>query len=197
MKIKSLLQFLLLIAGMLLADGRADVCGQSASLSLNPRTHDLSSASHPSVAITTFGTPITQNFDSLASAGTTITWTDNTTLPGWYSQFQSTSGPTTYTVDTGVSSAGGIYSDGVQGAHPVSDRALGSIASNTTGNIYNALKLSNATGSTINSLVISYTGEQWRNGGNTSAQALSFQYQVANAGAITDANTPSSGWIGL
>ena len=156
---------------------------------------DISLVPTPSVSITALGTPITQNFDSLASAGATVTWTDNTTLAGWYSQFAlSAASPTTYAADTGSSAAGGIYSFGIAGTHPVTDRALGSVSSNGTGTIYNALKLTNATGSTIGSLSISYNGEQWRNGGNTNAQTLSFQYQVANAGTITDANTPSTGW---
>jgi predicted extracellular nuclease len=178
-----------LFPGMLLAGG-------AATNPEHPTRVRRNSLPFPSVAITALGTPITENFDSLAAAGTTVTWTDNTTLSGWHSQFQSNgANPTTYTVDTGNNPAGGIYSEGIEGTHPVSDRALGSISSNTTGTIYNALKLSNATGSTIGSLAISYTGEQWRNGGNSATQALSFQYQVANAGTITDANTPSSGWI--
>ena len=149
----------------------------------------------PSVNINTLGSPITQNFDTLATSGTANTWTDDTTLPGWYSQFSAvTTNPTTYRADTGTSNTGAIYSYGIAGTNPVTDRAFGSVASGTPGDIFNALKLTNNTGSTITSLDISYTGEQWRNGGNTSAQQLDFQYQVANAGTITDANTPTTGW---
>src|SRR5262249_36202972 len=43
-------------------------------------------------------------------------------------------------------------------------------------------------------LDISYVGEQWRNGGNTNAHTLTFQYQVANSGVISGANTPAAGW---
>ena len=138
--------------------------------------------------ITALGVSLTENFDSLASTGTSITWVDNSTIPGWYSS------RTTYNSGTGSSNTGAIYSFGVAGTNPVTDRALGSVASGGTGTIFQAAKLTNNTGTTITSLDISYVGEQWRNGGNTTPHTLTFQYQVANAGVIAGANTPSSGW---
>src|SRR5438046_4068908 len=78
--------------------------------------------------------------------------------------------------------------------NPVTDRALYSVTSGTTLTIYQAVRLTNNTGTTITSLAISYVGEQWRNGGNTAAHSLTFQYQVANAGVITGANAPTTGW---
>ena len=59
---------------------------------------------------------------------------------------------------------------------------------------FHAARLTNDTGGTITSLDISYVGEQWRNGGNATAHTLTFQYQVADAGIITGANAPSTGW---
>ena len=154
------------------------------------------------LSITTLGAPITQNFDTLATAGTTNTWTDDTTLTGWYSQFSlQPTNPITYRADSGGSNTGAIYSWGVAGTNALTERALGSVGSGTPGNIFNALKLTNNTGSTITSLDISYTGEQWRQGGCTptpctpAAQKIDFQYQIANAGVITDANTPTTGWL--
>ena len=154
------------------------------------------------LSITTLGAPITQNFDTLATAGTTNTWTDDTTLTGWYSQFSlQPTNPITYRADSGGSNTGAIYSWGVAGTNALTERALGSLGSGTPGNIFNALKLTNNTGSTITSLDISYTGEQWRQGGCTptpctpAAQKIDFQYQIANAGVITDANTPTTGWL--
>ncbi|MGH9802109.1 MAG: hypothetical protein ACRD82_17240, partial [Blastocatellia bacterium] len=141
------------------------------------------------------GSPITENFDTLATSGTTNPWTDNSTIVGWYSQFTVTpTNPTTYRADAGGSNTGAIYSWGTGTA---TERAFGSVASGTPGDIYNAVKLTNSTGSTITSLDISFIGEQWRNGGNATAQTLAFQYQVASAGTITDANTPSTGWTGF
>ena len=139
-------------------------------------------------SITALGVPLTENFDSLASAGTGVAWVDDSTIPGWYST------RTTYNSGTGSSNAGALYSFGVAGTGPATDRALGSVASGATTTVYQAARLTNNTGSTITSLAISYMGEQWRNGGNAAAHTLTFQYKVANAGVITGANTPSAGW---
>ena len=146
------------------------------------------------ISLTTLGTPVTQTFDTLATSGTANTWTDNTTLPGWYSQFSATpANPVTYRADAGGSNTGAIYSWGTGTA---TERAFGSVASGTPANIFNAVRLVNNTGATITSLSISFNGEQWRDGGAATpvAQTLSFQYQVAAAGVITDSNTPTTGW---
>jgi hypothetical protein len=107
------------------------------------------------------------------------------TIAGWYSN------RTIYIASGGTSTAGALYSFGTGTAV---DRALGGIGSNATGTIFFAVKLTNNTGGTINSLDISFVGEQWRNGGNASmaTQSLLFQYQVANAGTITGADTPNT-----
>ena len=83
------------------------------------------------------------------------------------------------------------------GTNPVTDRALGSVASGGTRTVFHAARLTNNTGGTITSLDISYVGEQWRNGGNITAHTLTFQYQVAATGGITGANTPATGWTAV
>ena len=100
----------------------------------------------------------------------------------------------TYNSGTGSSNTGALYSFGVAGTNPVTDRALGSVASGGTGTVFHAAKLTNNTGGTIGSLAVSYAGEQWRNGGNAAAHTLTFQYQVADPGTITGANAPATGW---
>ena len=145
-------------------------------------------------SITTLESPLTETFDTLASTGTGIAWTDNATIPGWYSS------RVTYNSGTGSSNAGALYSFGVAGTNPVTDRALGSVGSGSTGIVFYGVRFVNNTGNTINSLDVSYVGEQWRNGGSSTAtpsvaQTADFQYQVANAGAITAINTPSTGWL--
>ncbi len=140
-------------------------------------------------SITSFGTPLTETFDTLASTGTNIPWADNSTIPGWYTS------RTTYNAGTGSSNTGALYSFGT-----TAERALGSVGSGGTGVVYWGVKLTNNTGSTITSLDISYIGEQWRSGGSSNAtpsvaQTADFQYQVANAGSITGVNTPSTGWL--
>ncbi len=37
------------------------------------------------VNISSAGTPVTQDFNTLAQSGTANTWADNTTIAGWYS----------------------------------------------------------------------------------------------------------------
>jgi len=148
------------------------------------------------VSLTAIGTPVTQNFDTLATSGTANAWADNTTLPGWYAQFTAvTTNPTTYRAESGAGNTGAIYSYGVAGVNALTERAFGSVASATPGAIYYGVRLVNNTGVTINSFKISYNGEQWRNGGNLTAQKIDFQYQVASAGTITDANTPTTNWL--
>jgi uncharacterized protein len=159
-------------------------------------------AASPMLSLMTIGSPITQNFNTLATSGTSNAWADDSTLPGWYAQFTATpTNPTTYRADSGGSNTGAIYSWGVLGTNALDERAFGSVASGTPGDIYYAIKLENNTGSTITSLDVSYIGEQWRQGGCSPtpctplAQKLDFQYQVANAGIITDANTPTTNWL--
>ncbi len=153
----------------------------------------LATAAEAQVSLTMLGSAYTQNFDSLAQAGTNIAWTDNTTIVGWYAT------RTTYNAGTGSSNTGAMYSFGVLGANPVTDRALGGVGSGGTGTFYWAARFVNNTGSTITSLDVSYMGEQWRDGGAAvpAAQTMAFQYQVANAGVITDADTPATGWTAV
>jgi hypothetical protein len=123
-------------------------------------------------SITAFGVPLTENFNALATTGTNIVWTDNATIPGWYTN------RTTYNANDGGSNAGSLYSYGSSGS---TDRALGTVGSNATADIIGAARLVNNTGATITSLDISFVGEQWRAGGGgptpctPAAQTVDFQ----------------------
>ena len=151
-----------------------------------------SSAITNSGSMITLNVPLTENFNTLATGGTANTWTDNSTIGGMYAQFAAVpTNPTTYIGDAGTSNTGGVHS---YGTGTNTERALGSVGSNTTGDIFFGFKLTNNTGNTVTSLDVSYVGEQWRNGGNTAAQQLDFQYRVENAGVVTDINTPAPGW---
>ncbi len=129
-----------------------------------------------------------QNFDSLASSGTSNPWQDNSTIPGWYAA--KTLGGTavsTYRADGGSNNTGALYSFGVAGVNSAADRALGSIASGTPGHFAYGVRFLNDTEVTQTNILVSYTGEQWRNGGNIAAQTLAFSWRVSS-GAITDAD---------
>ncbi len=142
------------------------------------------------VSLTTLGSPSTQNFTALANAGTNVAWTDNSTIPGWYST------RTTYNAGTGSSNTGSLYSFGVAGVNALTDRALGGVGSGGTGTFYWAGCFTNNTGSVLTSVDIAYLGEQWRDGGAVTpvSQTMAVEYQVAAAGTITDADTPTTGW---
>jgi hypothetical protein len=134
-----------------------------------------------------------QNFDSLPSSGTAVSWTNDSTLPGWslFVQPAPGSAPPSILVADGSSNTGSFNSFGTTGS---SDRALGGTGS---GGAYFgspasaavagwwAVDIANNTGSTIDSFTVSFDGEQWRNGGNATAQTTTLQYGFgATFGAV-------------
>ena len=141
-----------------------------------------------------------QNFNSLTTGGAN-SWVNDTTLTGW-SLFNAPATPatavTSYTVSTGTATAGAIYSYGLTSD---ADRALGSLASGNVAatNLTMAVAFTNNSGLTLDSFTMRYDGEQWRNGGNTTAQKLTVQYGFGStfdtvaswntAGAAFDVNS--------
>lgn len=129
-----------------------------------------------------------QNFDSLTTtSGTTVPWAQNSTLPGWSLFISTLADVTTYGADTGSSTTGAFRSFGSSGS---GERALGGLASGGTyfgspasGAVagYIAVAFSNDTGAALPGFTLRYDGEQWRNGGNTSAQSLVAEYGFGNA----------------
>ena len=77
---------------------------------------------------------------------------------------------------SGFETDGGLYSYGSSGS---ADRALGSIADSTFGGVmYGFRFVNNDAAANITGFTITYTGEQWRNGGSGAAQTLRFSYGV-------------------
>ena len=143
----------------------------------------------------------TQNFDSLPTSGTSIAWTNDTTLQGWhlFRQPEPATAITSMNAGDGSSNAGAFYSFGANGAGPLTDRALGGIGAGSayfgtpaSGAVagWLALSLTNTTGTTVNTLEISYDGEQWRNGGNTSPQTMVLEIGFGNTYANVTTWTP-------
>ncbi len=123
------------------------------------------------ISFTTMGATYSQDFNTLASSGT------SSALPtGWYFDETSTNANTLYTAGTGSSTTGDTYSFGSTGS---SERAFGELRSNALSPLLGA-SFTNNTGASINSLDVSYTGEQWRSGDNTTAipDKLNFQYST-------------------
>jgi len=153
------------------------------------------------------GLTYSQNFDSLSNtpAASSGTWTDNATpgLVGWYASRAFVSGTTSafgpfaytaYRVGDGSANNGSIWSFGTIGA---TDRALGSLGSGTPKTNVFGVRIQNDTSGTVGSITIGYTGEQWRNGGNTAVQTLAFSYEVSSTpftSPIDTAAEPNGGW---
>lgn len=123
-----------------------------------------------SIILTNASNSYSQNFDTLASTGT------SSTLPADWAFFESgTNANTTYTAGTGSSNAGDTYSFGAVGS---AERALGALLSNTLAPRF-GVSFQNGGTSTLESLLIGYTGEEWRLGavgGRT--DRLDFQYSL-------------------
>ena len=139
-----------------------------------------------------------QNFDSLADSGAGNPWMENSTLPGWYAA-KGGDNATIYIAGDGSGITGGVYSFGAGGVNAVTDRALGSLGSGSATPIAYGVRFINDTGLTVTNIVISCTGEQWRNANGTGAETniLAFSYQVA-AAPLTNADAvDSQSWTGF
>jgi len=120
-----------------------NLCGRA----LLPALLLLSSAALPRLAFAQavdFNGGYSQDFDSLASSGTTAT-----ALPaGWAFSETGNNANTSYGIDNGGSNSGNTYSYGSTGA---TERALGSIQSSSLASRF-GLGLVNRTGAGLNSV---------------------------------------------
>ena len=117
------------------------------------------------------GSTYSQDFDTLASAGT------SSSVPnGWDFVEQGTSSTANglYTAGTGSSNTGDTYSFGQADS---TERAFGGLLSGTLIPTIGA-SFTNNTGMPITALDIAYTGEQWRLGATERADRLDFQYSL-------------------
>ena len=133
------------------------------------------------VSLTTLGSAVTQNFDTLSNtAGST---TNNLTIPGWFLT-ESGGGARDneqYAVDTGGSTTGDMYS---YGAAASTERALGQLRSGTLIPLFGAC-FTNNTGATIASLAIAYNGEEWRLGTAARTDQMNFEYSTNATDLVT------------
>ena len=151
------------------------------------------------ISFSTNGGTYGQDFDSLPSTGTNLTWTDGTTLTGWHVRTESAS-PTRLDTATGAGAIQNefVYSLGIAGTNAVTDRALGGQNVNSTGSTvtrrYGA-QISNDTVGALTQFSLSYAGEQYRHVANEPADSLTFDYQVFPAG--TGSLTAATGWTSV
>jgi len=143
------------------------------------------SAGVASATVSFNGGTYVQNFDSLTSTNTNgQAWTNDTTLVGWSLFKQPAPGTaiTSYGGDNGAFNGGQFYSYGTTNT---TDRALGSLGSGGayfgspgSGAVagWFAVALTNTSSNAFSNFMVSFDGEQWRNGGNTSAQTMVLEY---------------------
>ncbi len=136
------------------------------------------------IPIQAVNSPYTQDFNTLANTGTS-----NVLPSGWVLTETGTSASADglYAAGTGSSNAGNAYSFGAAGS---TDRALGGLLSGTLTPTFGAGFVNN-TSSTLTSIAITYTGEEWRLGTTARADSLLFQYS-------TNATSLATGsWTGV
>jgi endonuclease I len=138
------------------------------------------------ISITATGTPFSQDFNTLATTGTTNALS---TLPlGWVFLETGTNANTTYAADNGGNASGNTFS---YGTGTNTDRALGGLLSGNLNPTIGA-SFTNNTGSLITELAISYTGEQWRLGATGRVDRLDFSYSTNATSLATGTYTAAT-----
>lgn len=126
------------------------------------------------------------NFDELDTTGTAQT----NISKGIYYFEQGSNANATYRANNGSLNTGDTYSYGLSAS---SDRALGSLTTASLTPVYIGAKLLNNTGNNVNTLEITYVGEQWRLGSNGVTDSLRFELSTdatsLNTGTWTSFNT--------
>ncbi|XZF12863.1 T9SS type A sorting domain-containing protein [Chitinophagaceae bacterium MMS25-I14] len=141
--------------------------------------------SHGQFSIAAGSTNYTQDFNTL----TGTTWSNGTTLTGWYAKTDATASITSYAANSGATTTAGLYAFAVAGTNPVTDKALGYGTTNAftgasgTGKNYLGWRLKNNTGNPITSISVTWSGEQWRKE-NSPAQTIILSYQTGTT--VTD-----------
>jgi hypothetical protein len=136
----------------------------------------------------------TQNFDSLGT--NSVAWADNSTLPGWYlNNVVQGVAPANVATSIGNNSGGGAFNVGVEGIHPVTDRALGWLNASTTGTGYIGVQLQNTSGQDyVGDVSLTLTYEQW-SARNANSDPLEVDYKANLASTGNQLTSPS--WVVL
>jgi hypothetical protein len=139
------------------------------------------------VSLTTVGQTISENFDSPAGITTTngaYTWTDNTTLAGWFSENPSAGIQSQF--PGGISATQVLYSFrySVADVGAGDGRAFGS-RTTTAGTYAYAFGITNNTGQTLTAADVSFVSALWRTPANNTSDSLSVGYAITTAGVWT------------
>ncbi len=167
----------------------------------------LGSVAQGQIAFNSVSQTYSQDFNTLGGPGSAadIAWADNSTLPGWYAGTRASGNtyvtPATYkftaiAVDQLLGSQSGIRDVGLADSIKGLDRAFGFQPSGTTSDPAGGkpaavgVRLTNNTGLTVISLVLTFTGEQWSQGYWTTPSAVAEGIQVSYS---TDATAINAG----
>ena len=112
------------------------------------------------------------------------------TMPGWYGECDTDTTGAQLGASDGSQTTGGVISFG-NVDDTATNRALGLIATSTSGGTHFGLKLINATTTNLNYIDLSFVGEYWKLG--TKPKTMAFSYNVDAAG---NASTLSRAEIG-
>jgi len=139
---------------------------------------------NPVLAVPLTNAGYSQDFDTLANFGLSSTLPDD-----WEFIELGSVANTTYGAGTGSSTGGNTYSFGADGS---AERALGGLRTGTAIPTF-GVHFENGGSTAINSLAVSYTGEQWRLGSLGRVDRLDFQYSLdatsLTTGSWTDLDT--------
>jgi len=142
--------------------------------------YDLTSTADEPICLAALNVPYTENFDGLGM-GSEFSLINNISILGFYAyRTLSNVVPNIFKRSAGATATGGFYNYGNSPDNP--DRAIGGIQSSITSTLYYGIRFKNQTGTEINSLDVTYSGEQWRTGGSsttTITNMLAFEYQQA------------------
>ncbi len=128
------------------------------------------------ISITNLNQTYSQNFNGMGTSDVALTDDITGSLPGFYAfRENGNTNPNIVEADDGSGTSGGFknYGQSLQ-----LDRALGVLPDASTGFLRFGLRMVNDTGVPISSIQVTFTGEQWRNGGSGSFQTLVFAYRV-------------------
>ena len=140
------------------------------------------------VSLTAASSAYTQNFNTLASSGSTQTWANGSTLAGWYLfGSNTTTARTSIVITDGSTTGGNVFSVGSAGS---TDRALGLLSVSSPFSSASAqlvLALTNNTGAALDGFSLLYDSEQWRYGNATDVDNTTVSWRLG-------ASYATSGW---
>jgi hypothetical protein len=151
------------------------------------------------VVLTAGNLTYSQNFNNGYTAGA-LTWTDNSTITGWYLNRNATGTPASVTVQTVTTgTATGPYYLLAHSTEPT-NFALGARVSDTEGSLpsvsgsgyYIGLRLLNSTGAAITEFSLSYAGVQFFHSTGANKNDITVAYRIEPANTAVSFN--STGW---